>query len=249
MKEFLCDISRLPIASLANTRTLNSKVRYRVLSFSQQQSKAIESRASQQGAGFLVSAFYLAVISCAIANVQKKRAPMEEDILMPIPLDRRKRGVNSPIMGNQVTFLFYRIPHKALTNIKTCVAELIEQMKCLMRSENPGHYLVMMDFLRRVPGWLYRMQLISPTKGKMASFYYSDTGDSLDLYDELLGSKVTSAIHYPPNMYPPGITFVLSRNQGALQLTFAYMQAVINESEVEYLLQQINTGLLGIVAD
>ncbi len=250
MKEFLLDISRLPIASLANTKKLNAEVRYRILSYTEQQTKDITIRASQQGAGFLVSAFYLAVIACAVAKIQKKRAPMaEEDILIPIPLDRRKRGVHSPIIGNQVTFLFYRIPYKALANIKTCVAELVEQMKSLMRAENPRYYLVMMNFLRRVPGWLYRMQLTSPSEGKMASFYYSDTGDTLNLYDTLFDSQVTSAIHYPPNMYPPGITFVLSRSQDTLQLTFAYTQAVINEAEVKFLLQQINTGLLGKAED
>ena len=116
-------------------------------------------------AGFLVSAFYLAVTSYAVAKVQSKRAPLESDMLVPIPLDRRKRGVQAPVLGNQVTFLFYRIPQAALESIGSCVTTLIAQMKDLMRSDNPGHYLIMMDFLRRVPGWLYRMQLTSPTNG------------------------------------------------------------------------------------
>jgi len=245
MKEFLCDVSRLPFISFTKKSTPKHNVHYRVVSFTAAQSKLIVQRARLQGAGFLVSAFYLAVTAFAVANVQTKKSPLAGDMLIPIPLDRRKRGVHSPILGNQVTFLFYRIPLAALANIKTCVAELITQMKSLMRSENPSHYLVMMDFLRRVPGWLYRMQLTSPTKGQMASFYYSDTGDSLDLYDQLFDCAVASALHYPPNMYPPGVTFVFSRFHGALQLTIGYMDSALDNEELEQLLAQLQLGLLG----
>lgn len=174
-----------------------------------------------------------------------KRAPLESDMLVPIPLDRRKRGVQAPVLGNQVTFLFYRIPQAALESIGSCVTTLIAQMKDLMRSDNPRHYLIMMDFLRRVPGWLYRMQLTSPTNGQMASFHYSDTGDSLDLYDQLFACTVTNAIHYPPSMYPPGITFVFSRYRGAVQLTLGYMESILTDAELEQLLSELQLGLLG----
>lgn len=245
MKEFLCDVSRLPFISFTKKNKARQNVLYRVLSFTEVQSQLIVERARQQGAGFLVSAFYLAATACAVASVQSKKSPLDSDMLIPIPLDLRRRGVHSPVLGNQVTFLFYRIPLAALSDLRTCIAELITQMKDLMRSGNPGHYLVMMDFLRRVPGWLYRLQLTSPSKGQMASFYYSDTGDSLDLYDQLFGCAVASALHYPPNMYPPGVTFVFSRFHGALQLTMGYMDSALDQEEVEQLLVRLQLGLLG----
>lgn len=245
MKEFLCNVSRLPIISFSNKTKQKPVVHYQVLTFTDQQSQLIAKRAQQQGAGFLLSAFYLAATACAVANVLKKSAPLEGDMLIPVPLDRRKRGVHSPIFGNQVTFLFYRIPQASLSNVKNCVAELMSQMKALMRSENPGNYLIMMDFLRRIPGWLYRMQLTSPTQGKMASFYYSDTGDSLDRFNILFGRAVVNALHYPPNMYPPGVTFVFSRFRGALQCTMGYMEPVLDQQQAEQMLAELQSGLLG----
>lgn len=247
MKEFLCDVSRLPFISFSSKKKLKKTVHYQVLKFTQQESQLITEQAREQGAGFLVSAFYLAATACAVAKVQSHRSSLDSDMLVPIPLDRRKRGVQAPVLGNQVTFLFYRIPQRALSNVSTCMAALIEQMKHLMRTDNPGNYLIMMDFLRRVPGWLYRMQLTSPTNGQMASFHYSDTGDSLDLYQQLFGSAVTNAVHYPPSMHPPGITFVFSRYQGALQLTLGYMDSVLTPAEVELLLSEVRFSLLGAV--
>lgn len=245
MKQFLYDTSELPLLSLYQKTSIKPVLHYRTLAFSKQQSQQISEQATTQGAGFLQSAFYLASTICAVARIQQLRMPLKEDMLVPIPLDRRLRGAQTPIIGNQVTFLFYRLPKQLLLNTQDCTLELIKQMKQLMRSDNPNHYVIMMDLLRRIPGLFYRMMLKAPTKGLMASFFYSDTGDLLQDCDSLFGSSIKKAMHYPPNLYPPGMTFVFSRFQGCLQLTFAYMESVINEQEVEQLFAELNAVLLG----
>jgi hypothetical protein len=245
MKQFLYDTSELPLLSLYQKPSSKPVLRYRTLSFTQQQSQRINEQATTQGAGFLQSVFYLASTACTVASIQQQRSPIKEDMLIPIPLDRRLRGAQTPIIGNQVTFLFYRLPKQLLQNTQACTAELIHQMKQLMRSDNPNHYVIMMDFLRRIPGLFYRMMLKAPTKGLMASFFYSDTGDLLLNCDRLFGGSIKKAVHYPPNLYPPGMTFVFSRFKGCLQLTFAYMESVINEQEVEQLLSELSAVLQG----
>ncbi|WP_411728445.1 hypothetical protein [Methyloglobulus sp.] len=253
MKQFLYDTASVPLLSLYKKSTLKPKAfcrilplaRYRVLSFTPQQTLTINERARQLNAGFLASAFYLAATAYSVAQVQKQRGVDNGDVLVPVPLDRRKRGAPGAVLGSQVSFLFYRIPNAVLDDVPTCTAELIGQMKALMRSESPSHYTIMLDFLRRMPGFFYRRMLKAPTEGLMASFFYSDTGDSLQDFDVVFGQSVSGAIHYPPNMYPPGMTFVFSRFQGALQLTLGYMEPDLNEAEVELLLTQLRTVLLG----
>ena len=232
MKQFLYDTSELPLSSLYRPSVKPPILRYRVLSFSKQQSEHINQQAIKQGAGFLPSAFYLASTVCTSAKIQQQRGDVSEDMLIPVPLDRRLRGVKTPIIGNQVSFLFYRLPKHVLLNTRACTAELIQQMKQLIRSDNPSHYVIMMNFLRRIPSVFYRMMLKAPTKGLMASFFYSDTGDLLVGSEVLFNQTVTSAVHYPPNLYPSGLTFVFSRFQGQLQVTFAYMESVLTETEV-----------------
>ncbi len=248
MKNFLHETSQLPLFSLykkpvvkLNTATLS----YRVISFTEQQTIKINEAARLQGASFLLSAFYLAATTCSVAHIQQLRGPIDGDVLVPVPLDRRKRGVDTPVIGNQVTFLFYRIPQKVLSDVKACTAELIVQMKTLMRTDSPKHYLIMMDFLRRIPVFFYRLMLKRPTKGLMASFFYSDTGESLQNYDQLFDRSVESAIHYPPTMYPPGLTFVYSRFRGSLQITLGYMEQVISDKEVDQLFKHLRSVLLG----
>ncbi len=245
MKQFLYDTSRLPLLTLYTKSDVKPQADYRVLTFTTSQSQIITERAKQIGVGFLISAFYLAVTAYAVAQVHKQRGLLKGDVLVPVPLDRRKRGAQGSIVGNQVSFLFYRIPSLLLDDVRACTAELTNQMKNLMRTESPAHYIVMMDFLRRMPGFLYRKMLKAPTKGLMASFFYSDTGDSLQDFDVLFEQPVDSATHYPPNMYPPGLTFVFSRFRGALQLTVGYMKADLNAAEADSLLTSLSNALLG----
>lgn len=251
IKSFLYDTLQLPILSLYRKKKWFDKpittLRYQVITFTEQDSLQISQNARQQGASFLLSAFYLAATACSVAAIQKQRTnEQDDDAVIPIPLDTRKRGEDTPILGNQVTFLFYRIPQSVLSDVQACTAELISQMKELMRTDSPKNYLVMMDFLRRIPGFFYRLMLKIPTKGLMASFFYSDTGETLQNYVQLFGRPIKSAIHYPPVTHPPGMTFIYSRFRGCLQITFGYMEEVINDQEVDQLLDHLKVTLVGV---
>lgn len=245
MKDFLHHVSRLPLLSLFNKKTINPTLHYKVMSFTVEQSQLIGERAGYHGAGFLLSSFYLAATACSVAHIKQKNGSVDADVLVPIPLDRRKRGADAPIIGNQVSFLFYRIPQKTLSDLKVCTTELMQQMKQLMLSEKPDQGVIMMDFMRRMPGFLYRILIKQPTAGLMASFFFSDTGDTLANLKQLFNKNIKSAMHYPPTMYPPGMTFVYGYFQGKLNITFGYMQEVIDDAEVEQLLQHLRNELLG----
>ena len=136
-----------------------------------------------------------------------------------------------------------------LLDLGQCTSELVRQMVALMRTDFPDNYLIMMDLLQRIPGPLYRLLMKSPTAGLMGSFFYSDTGDSLQDYTNLFNRKVRSAVHYPPNACPPGITFIFTRFHGTLQITIAYMESVINRAELDQLIQHLRADLLGTDAD
>jgi len=247
-KDFLFEVSQLPLLSLFRKQSAKPKLSYQVQTFTEKQSQLINKSARQQGAGFLLSAFYLATTACAVAKIQKQRVAQNEcgneDIMIPIPLDMRRKGSDEPIIGNQVSFLFYRIPKQDLLDLNICTAELIEQMKNLMRADSPNRCMIMMDFMRRVPEPIYRLLVKQPTKGLMASFFFSDTGKSLLNNGKLFESSIINSVHYPPTMYPPGITFVFSQFRGCLQITLGYMRHVISEQEVEQLFKQLRTSLL-----
>jgi NRPS condensation-like uncharacterized protein len=244
MKVYLYDACKLPIVSLYQPKPARPTLRHRVLKFNREETLKIVETARQQGAGFLVSAFYLAATARAVAHIQSQRGSLQGDFLVPVPQDRRKRGAHESLVGNQVTFIFYRIPQTALNSIKECTSELVQQTTKLMRSEAPEGYLTMIGLIQRLPSWLYRWLMKSPTRGLMASFFYSDTGDSLSDFKMFCNRRVFNAIHYPPNAYPPGVTFIFTRFQGSLQITISYMEEVLDNKEIEILIQHLQSDLL-----
>jgi hypothetical protein len=243
-KRFLFESSEPPLSSLySEQKSQPITQRYRVLRFSAQETREITANAQRLGAGFLVSNFCLAATVCAAAAIQLQRNSLHGDYLIPVPQDRRQRGAAGPVIGNQASFLFYRVSREVLTDLRACSKALTEQTAQQIRQQMPGNFLIMMNLFRRIPGPLYRFLMKQPTAGLMASLYFSDTGDSMQDYQTLFDLPVRSAVHYPPNIYPPGVTIIFTRFRGALQITFGYMQEVLQENEAQQLLDNLR-GLL-----
>ncbi|MEZ4981900.1 MAG: hypothetical protein R2769_10000 [Saprospiraceae bacterium] len=91
-----------------------------------------------------------------------------------------------------------------------------------MRSSIPKNYNIMMNLARRMPMPIYSQMAKAPTKGKLSSFFFSDTGALLDGLEQFQGQKPLDAIHYPPNPAVPGFTIVFSVFQKKLQVIIAY---------------------------
>ncbi len=249
MKTDLYETAKPPLLVLHRKERPAGALRYQVMRFSSRETRMIEGRARAHGAAFLTSAFYLAAAACALATLKRRRGDTLEDVLVPVPQDRRRRGAAGPIIGNQVSFLFYRIPAGALGDLARCTAEVVAQTRAFIRSGMTDRYLVMMGLLRYLPGPLYRALLRSPTQGEMGSCFLSDTGEILGGCKSLFGHEVLEAVHYPPNIHPPGLTFVFGRFRGALQVTLASMGGVVDVHESECLLAALRRNLLGEVGD
>ncbi len=249
MKTNLYDASKPPLLVLHDKNKPAGALRYRVIPFSLQQTWLIEERCRLHGGAFFTSAFCLAAVACALADLQQQRGVALEDALLPVPQDRRRRGAVGPVIGNQVSFLFYRLPVEVLGDLASCTAGLVAQLQNFIRSRAPEHYFVMMGLLRHLPGPLYRTLLRSPTKGLMGSCFFSDTGEVLPGCKTLFGHELLDAVHYPPNVYPPGLTFVFSRFREQFRVTFAYMDGVIEAHEGDHLLTALRRRLLGDADD
>ncbi|MDA0989647.1 MAG: hypothetical protein O3A51_02705, partial [Verrucomicrobia bacterium] len=194
------------------------------------------------------SHYYLAACARAVTTVVAERGDPVGDIVVTLPQDRRRRGAAGPILMNQVTFLFYRIPAAALDSMSGTVAELAKQMMDLMRQDFPALFLRMMLLFRYLPPWLHRFLLQQPTRKRMASFFFSDTGHSLDGFTHFMGVPVLTASHIPPNMVPPGLTFIFSRCQGRLAISLGSTAEDIRSEERDRLVDQLRRELLGAPA-
>jgi hypothetical protein len=248
-KEFLDETSHPPFATLHTRQKQKPKPHHFCLKLSEEETAAVDKAAVAAGAVMNRSGFYLAVTARALHQISIARGNAPQDVSLPIPQDRRKRGGTGPLIGNQVTFLFYRIPLEALGSIKASVKSLAEQGMQLMRDQAPTRFGWLMDISRYLPISMYARIVAHPSKGGMASFFFSDTGDSLNGFTRFLDRDVQAAVHYPPNMYPPGLTLIFSKFQNCLQCSLARMENQVSDAEFARLMELIRHELTTIPED
>lgn len=242
----ISEISKLPLESLFKRTVSGPVIRNRVIAFSEEETKILDEKSTLSGAVFNKSLFLLATSARAMHAVCSQRGNSAEDFFIPVPRDMRKRGAQGLMLNNQVTFLFYRIRKDTLSKIDAAVKDLTSQLVDMMRDEIPDCYRVMLEYARRLPPYFYRRMLNSTAGGQMASFFFSDTGNSLRYFTHFSGREIKQAVHFPPNMYPPGITLVYSTFRSRTNVTVSYMADVLKEDEAEYFIFRLKHELLYI---
>ena len=245
IKEVLFTACKPPFASTRKTFTdAPQPPHYHVISFTNEETNRVDETCQQVGARFNRSAFYLVASARAFSKFLLQPSDQKGDIVVPVPQDRRKKGNRGPILSNQVTFIFYRLQESLLSDIEASVSSVSEQMMSMMRQDRLESYASMMELGRRIPTWLYKRALLGPSKGNLASFNFSDTGDSLRDFTTFQGLPIRNAVHYPPNAFPPGITIIFSRCQGRLNVTLTYLQELIHATQVTQFTELLRADLM-----
>jgi hypothetical protein len=121
-----------------------------------------------------------------------------------VPHDLRRKGAP---LANQLTVLFYRLQHT--NSLEEAANLLLTQSQQMIERGVHKHFQSFLKAVTLLPHALLVRVLKIPTAGQFASFYFSDTGDSLSTLLEATGG--VDGVHYPPHFSPPEFTVVFSR--------------------------------------
>lgn len=218
---------------------------YHLISFSEEETQQIDENCKKYLVRFGKSPVFLATAIRSFNQLLEAKGKKGDSFWVPIPQDQRKKGAWGPVLANQVSFLFYRLFPDVLTDMKSTVDEISKQMIDQIRNRIPQSYKIMMAFSRRMPMWLYSYIVKSPTKGAFASFFFSDTGNSLDGFDHFAGIPITDAVHYPPNAGYPGFTVVFMLFQNKLKVVVAHTEASADKAAIGQFEKVLRGDLLG----
>jgi hypothetical protein len=221
VKDFLLDGTRIKPALLTGRPTRERNC-FHIIDFTAAESRQVEANCQKYLARFGKSPVLLAATLRAYQHILDGTASAEQQFWVPIPQDQRRKGVAGPVIGNQVSYLFYRLRSPHLGGLQTAVDEISAQMVSQMRAGIPKSYHIMMELVRRMPLGLYSYITKSPTQGMLASLFFSDTGHTLDDFTDFAGCAVTDAIHYPPSAGIPGFTTIFMSVQNRLRAVIGY---------------------------
>jgi hypothetical protein len=218
---------------------------FRVCCFSEEETARIDAHGECRNTGFRRSLFYLAALIKALHTVVAARGGEPGAYLVPVPHDLRRRGARGPIFSNQLSFLFYRIEPHLAASLTDTIGELTRQMTDQVRDRTPESFQAAMEMFKVMPLDFYIHRLGRPTRGKFASFFFTDAGETCVGIHELLGARVTAVTHLAPASRPPGLTVVFSRFRRQLTAVLSWVDDCLALAEVGDLERGLRSALLG----
>jgi hypothetical protein len=244
--KWLHEAGREPLFSLLPTgpRPAQCQNNYRVIYFTGEETARIDARCQQFNCGFRRSHFYLAASLRALHGVAVQRGNQDGAYLMPVPHDTRKRGANGPIFSNHLSILFYRIEPKFASRMGDILGELSRQMTDQIRDRFPESCMAALDMFKPLPLGYYLHHLGKPTRGKIATFSFSDSGDTCAGMSDLWGGKIQEVTHLVPSWRPPGLTIVFLRFNQRLSALISSVDDCLKPAEVDRMERDVRLALL-----
>jgi hypothetical protein len=235
-----------PLFSLvpAGARPATCLNRYRVITFNEEETARIDARCQQLNAGFRRSHVYLAASIRGVHGIAQRRGNKDGAYLIPVPHDTRRRGAAGPIFSNHLSILFYRIEPKMAGRIVDIMGELGRQMTNQIRDKFPEACMAALDMFKPLPLGFYVNHLGKPTRGKIATFSFSDSGETCAGKTELWGAKILEVAHLVPAWRPPGLIVVFLRFGGRLSAQVSTVDDCVSPAEVDELERDIRSALL-----
>ena len=244
--KWLNESGREPLFTLVpeGRRPRSCRNQYRVVSFSREDTARIDERCQRLSAGFRRSHFYLAGTLRAVHALATRRGNKEGAYLVPVPHDTRRRGAGGPIFSNHLSILFYRISPEQCGKISDIVGELGRQMTNQIRDRFPECCMAALEMFKPLPLGFFGRRLGKPTRGKFATFCFSDSGEACAGMTDFLGAPIQEVTHLVPTWRPPGLTLVFLSFGGRLSALLSWVDDCLSLAEVEGMERDLRAALL-----
>jgi len=233
------------VVSLGGAPARAGRACFEVVRFSREETAAMKRRADPVTGGIFALPWFLAVTMRAHAAVFRARGQENGSLECTISVQGRKRGARGPIFQNQVSQLFFARPLADLASVEDEARALLGQFAAMTRDKFDGAFLVMIDWMRRLPAPLYRRFLRREASGQLASFYHAHTGEFLPGVREFCGGAVVDGWHVPSVPQPPGTGLFFSEREGRLTASLCWRDGVLSADERALMWSAIRADLLG----
>ncbi|HTV39464.1 MAG TPA: hypothetical protein VMF08_02730 [Candidatus Sulfotelmatobacter sp.] len=216
----------------------------RRIRFTEEETARIAERTAKIAPGFRRSHFYLAASLQALHKVALQRGTAGGAYLVPVPHDTRRHGAKGPIFSNHLSILFYRIETQQAEKARDIVAELGRQMTVQIRDKFPEACMAALNMFKVLPPEFYVKHLGKPTRGKIASLSFSDSGEACPGMTEFCGARILDVTHLIPCWSSPGVTMLFLQFANRLSIMLSWVDDCISMAEADSLERELRHVLL-----
>ncbi len=230
----ISEAGKYPMASMAPLKIKNKDCSqsFYLMNFSDNETDTINNIETIKGKPSCKSLIMLTSAIIASYKLLKRRNVKIEPFYIPVPHNLRRCGAKTPIISNHVTFLFFRINPEDITSPVNVYENLNGQMLSQIKENIPISFINLIDFFKPVPLLITSNIFSGPSKGRLASFFFSDTGNCANILQNFLGAEINNISHIPPTCAPPGFTITFSQFKNNINSVLSYSEDCVDNSEI-----------------
>lgn len=230
------------LATLADkTTTVSEAPVFHELELSEEQTIGSDAAARAAGSRPGRSAFYLAATLVALRELLDRRGDQAPYFWVPVPHDMRRRGGEGHLVGNDLSFLFFKLMREDLRTVELAVAAIQKQLTAQIRKGSLHHQAAVQRVLRFMPFWLMNAMVGLTTGGRISTLAFSDLGEEREPLRYFLGEEILHMAHIPPVPVPPGLSVVFLRENGKLRVVFGGFHPIMPPAEMQFLSDRISS--------
>jgi hypothetical protein len=232
------------IARCGNMGATTAVRKYFRLRFTPEETKQIDELSRTLTNGIFPMALLLAASARASSAFPYHSEEARRPLFVPVPHDMRRFMRSGSLLSNHISFLFFKLTPWLDADLRQTTNRVVEQLHDSVYAELHWGMLSFLRYIRRFPLRLLWKVIEMPTRGHPASLYFSDVGAGLSQIASFQGIAVTSALHYPPHLSPPGLTTVWCRYHEHLEVTVCYDASLVGPDGITRFELQLRQELL-----
>ncbi len=220
--------------------------RFSILHFDVAQTATIRTRAHHLTGGIFQLPYFFAVVARAHAAVFAARGNRAMNFHAGAPVQRRRRGAVHPIFQNQTSQMYFGLTHEEVGSLESATRSIHSQFSSMVKEKADSAFLIMVQFLLRVPSSLYMDGLRRENGAGLTSFFHSHTGCFMPETRVFCGAQILNGWHIPSVSNPPGTGIFFSECNRSLTATISWREGVLSPSELICMTSQLREDLLGL---
>lgn len=216
---------------------------FHLVRFDTETSKRIMQLA-MKSAGMTGTALYF--IGCMMRAMARTGCDARDGFCVPYAMNMRRPKAQSPVFGNQVSFLFAQADMLQIDDRSTLFTALRDQHKATVRTGMDQALIPLMQAGSWLPLEKYGRIIRNSPKGReRSSFWFSYTGEPDPKPTEICGIAITGMYQLSQVTAPPSLGMLVNQYGGEITLSFNYIVDRIERPWLERLAENISAELQG----
>ena len=230
----------LPLPASLNNR----RFRFKVIPFDKHQTDLIVENAYKEAGYLMLMPYVLASAVWVMRRLFSKRNIKSGDYVVPVSIDMRTTDkVQQEVFFNHVSLLFFLIRPDEADHFPVLIKSIKQQLYDQVKSELPRNFQEASLLMRILPLPILSNIMRLYLKGQIASFSFSNVGESAYKSSSFMGKKILNILHMPRVPVPPGLGIFFHQSQNKLNAVLSFLEGILSDEEANELIHTLQSRL------